>query len=63
MIKLVCLSVEERRARLREVGILKPKYSVRSRKLPEYCLLLEVKKDIPFTTAVKNLLVKEDQPH
>lgn len=60
MIKLVCLLVEERRVRLREVGILKFKYFVRLRKLLEYCFLLEVKKDILFITVVKNLLVKED---
>ena len=31
---------------------------MKSRKLPEYCVLLESEKDIPFTKAVKNVSEK-----
>lgn len=38
--------------------MLKSKFPVKSRKLPEYCVLLESENDIPFTKAVKNVWVK-----
>lgn len=56
---LLCLQVEEGRESLREVGKLKSKYSMRSRKLPKCCIILERKKDTAFIKAVKNDLVKK----
>lgn len=38
--------------------MLKSKFPVKSRELPEYCVLLESKNDIPVTKAVKNVWAK-----